>query len=148
MEKGDQGDDWWPKMVMLKVMQQYYSATGDQRVVPFMTRYFKYQFANLSECPLGDKQDYPWAKSRGEDNLMVVYWLYNITKDKFLIDLGDMLYKQTFAWTDWMAGRNWVIGATAQQNSHDWMHRHGVNVAMGIKTPHYLLPVAGRPEIP
>ena len=23
--------DWWPKMVMLKVMQQYYSATGDER---------------------------------------------------------------------------------------------------------------------
>src|SRR5258708_3115971 len=31
-EEGIQRDnsrDWWPKMVMLKVLQQYYSATGD-----------------------------------------------------------------------------------------------------------------------
>lgn len=32
--------DWWPKMVMLKVMQQYYSATGDKRVIDFMTKIF------------------------------------------------------------------------------------------------------------
>src|SRR5690554_1809419 len=29
----DNSHDWWPKMVMLKVMQQYYSATGDERVI-------------------------------------------------------------------------------------------------------------------
>jgi hypothetical protein len=28
--------DWWPKMVMLKVLQQYYSATRDQRVIELM----------------------------------------------------------------------------------------------------------------
>ena len=35
--------DWWPKMVVLKYMKQYYDATNDQRVIPFMTNYFKYQ---------------------------------------------------------------------------------------------------------
>jgi uncharacterized protein len=135
VEKGEQGDDWWPKMVMLKVLQQYYSATGDQRVISLMTRYFRYQFLNLSEFPLSKNQDWEWAKSRGEDNIMAVYWLYNITKDKFLLDLGDMLYKQTFAWTEWLGNRNWVIDACAQQNWNNWMHRHGVNVAMGLKTP-------------
>jgi DUF1680 family protein len=135
VEKGEQGDDWWPKMVMLKVMAQYYSATGDQRVISFMTKYFKYQSANLGEFPLSCKQDWEWAKSRGHDNLMMVYWLYNITKDKYLIDLGDMLYKQTFPWTEWFAGRDWVMDATAQQNQENWIHRHGVNVAMALKTP-------------
>lgn len=146
VEKGIQGDDWWPKMVMLKVLAQYYSATGDQRVVPFMTKYFRYQFENLSEYPLSVGQEWPWAKSRGHDNLMMVYWLYNITKDKFLLDLGDILYKQTFPWTDWLAGRDWVMWATAQQNNHDWMHRHGVNVGMGIKTPLVRYQATGNPK--
>jgi hypothetical protein len=45
--------DWWPKMVMLKVMQQYYSATGDERVIAFLTGYFKYQLQQLPNNRLG-----------------------------------------------------------------------------------------------
>lgn len=46
-------DDWWPKMVMLKVLQQYYMATKDKRVIDFMIRYFKYQQETLPKYPLG-----------------------------------------------------------------------------------------------
>ena len=31
---------------------------------------------------------------------MVVYWLYNITGDKFLLELGDLLHKQTYDYTN------------------------------------------------
>lgn len=144
MEKCSEGDDWWPKMVMLKVLQQYYQATGDKRVVPFMTRYFQYQLKNLQECPL--KKWTEWAESRGEDNLMVVYWLYNITGDKFLLELGDLLYKQTFDWTNWLGNRDWVMGAAAQQNEVNWMHRHAVNVGMGLKTPIIRYQSQNKPE--
>ena len=37
----DNSHDWWPKMVVLKIMQQYYSATNDPRVLDFMTKYFQ-----------------------------------------------------------------------------------------------------------
>lgn len=133
IEKCIQGEDWWPKMVMLKVLQQFYTATDDKRVVPFMTKYFKYQLRNLNECPL--KQWTEWSQSRGEDNLMIVYWLYNITGDKFLLELGDLIFKQTYDWTTWLGNRDWVMGAAAQQNHEKWMHRHAVNVGMGLKTP-------------
>lgn len=90
--------DWWPKMVMLKVLQQYYSATGDQRVITALTNYFKYQLKELPERPLDNLT--LWANRRGGDNLQVVYWLYNITGDEFLLKLGDIIQEQTFPWTE------------------------------------------------
>ncbi|WP_019987456.1 beta-L-arabinofuranosidase domain-containing protein [Rudanella lutea] len=130
---GEQGDDWWPKMIMLKVLQQYYSATADPRVIPFMTRYFRYQHEHLAKNPLVKWTE--WAQARGGDNLMLVYWLYNRTGDKFLLDLGEQLRTQTTPWTRYFGERNWVMQAAAQQNGQQWMDRHAVNVGMGLKLP-------------
>lgn len=127
------GDDWWPKMVMLKVLQQYYTATNDTRVLPFMTRYFHYQLEVLKACPLGKWTE--WATSRGAENIMVAQWLYSISKDKKLLELAALLQSQAFTWSSWLGNRSWVIDAAAQQNDQHWMRRHGVNVGMGLKDP-------------
>ncbi|MFZ0391463.1 MAG: beta-L-arabinofuranosidase domain-containing protein [Calditrichia bacterium] len=112
--------DWWPHMVMLKVLQQYYEATGDQRVLDFMTRYFKYQHQWIEKRPL----DYwtHWAKSRGGENLASIYWLYNRTGDRFLLDLGRTIFQQTLDWTE----------RFESDYPDSW---HGVNTGMGIKQP-------------
>ncbi|AKD57587.1 beta-L-arabinofuranosidase domain-containing protein [Spirosoma radiotolerans] len=120
----DNCQDWWPKMVMLKILKQYYSATGDQRVISLMTRYFKYQLQQLPIHPL-DHWTF-WARYRGGDNLMVVYWLYNITGDAFLLKLADLLHKQTFDYTDGFLNTNFL----SQEGSI-----HCVNLAQGIKEP-------------
>ncbi|QKZ11909.1 beta-L-arabinofuranosidase domain-containing protein [Spirosoma sp. KUDC1026] len=120
----DNSRDWWPKMVMLKILKQYYSATGDQRVVKLMTNYFRYQLNELPKKPL-DHWTY-WARYRGGDNLMVVYWLYNITGDKFLLDLGDLIHKQTFDYTDAFLNTDLL----SRKGSI-----HCVNLAQGIKEP-------------
>jgi hypothetical protein len=39
-----------------------------------------------------------WANRRAGDNLQVVYWLYNITGDEKLLELGELIQKQTFPW--------------------------------------------------
>lgn len=126
-ERGMQRDnsrDWWPKMVMLKILKQYYSATKDQRVIKLMTNYFKYQLKELPKNPL-DRWTF-WARYRGGDNLMIVYWLYNITGDAFLLELGDIINKQTFDFTN------------AFLNT-DMLSRFGsihcVNLAQGMKAP-------------
>ena len=115
--------DWWPRMVMLKILQQYYSATQDERVIALMTNYFRYQLKTLPEKPLGYYSF--WAEYRACDNLQAVYWLYNITGDAFLLDLGDLLHKQSFSFTN-MVER----GDLRKINTI-----HCVNLAQGIKEP-------------
>ena len=90
-------EDWWPKMVMLKVLQQYYEVSEDERVIDLMLNYFRYQLKELPQTPL-DHWTF-WANRRGGDNLMVVYWLYNQTGQSFLLELADLLHEQTFPWT-------------------------------------------------
>ncbi|HCK98696.1 MAG TPA: hypothetical protein DHW42_01130 [Candidatus Marinimicrobia bacterium] len=60
-------EDWWPRMVALKVLQSYYDATVDQRVIDFMLKYFKYQQANIEEKQLDHWSH--WSKTRGGENL-------------------------------------------------------------------------------
>ena len=122
----DNAEDWWPKMVMLKALQQYYMATNDERILNLMTKYFKYQLVHLPKEPL-NKWTF-WAEQRGADNLQVVYWLYNITKDKFLLELGDIIHKQTFDWTK-------VFTDNRLRNVNPYADLHCVNVAQGLKAP-------------
>lgn len=120
----DNSHDWWPKMVMLKVLQQYYNATGDRRIISLLTKYFQYQLKELPAKPL-DHWSF-WARYREGDNLMVVYWLYNITGDKFLLDLADLLHRQGFDYTHAFLDTDLL----SRNNSI-----HGVNLAQGMKEP-------------
>lgn len=120
----DNSRDWWPKMVMLKILKQYYSATKDKRVISLMTNYFKYQLKELPQKPL-DHWTF-WARYRGGDNLMVVYWLYNITGDQFLLDLADLIHKQTFDFTNAFLNTDMLS---------DKGSIHCVNLAQGMKEP-------------
>ncbi|MCG2716080.1 MAG: glycoside hydrolase family 127 protein, partial [Candidatus Marinimicrobia bacterium] len=113
-------EDWWPRMVALKVLQSYYDATADQRVIDFMLKYFKYQQANIEEKQL-DQWSH-WAKSRGGENLASIYWLYRKTDEKWLLELGEVIFSQTRDWTERLES----------SYPEDW---HVVNTGMGIKQP-------------
>jgi len=126
-EKGLQRNnsrDWWPKMVMLKILKQYYSATGDPRVTDLLTAYFRYQLQHLPETPLGHWTF--WGEFRACDNLMVVYWLYNITGDSFLLELADLIHSQAFDFTTAFLSGNHLSTPGSL---------HCVNLAQGIKEP-------------
>ena len=117
-------EDWWPRMVVLKVLKQYYSATGDKRVITFLTNYFHYQLRTLPYTPLGNWTF--WAEYRACDNLQIVYWLYNITGDSFLLDLGKLLHQQSYDYVDMFWNRDDLTRINTI---------HGVNLAQGIKEP-------------
>lgn len=116
--------DWWPRMVVLKFMQQYYMATHDERIISFLSRYFRYQLTELPKTPLG-KWTF-WAEQRGGDNLMVVYWLYNHTGEPFLLDLAELIHRQTFIWTKVFTGTGWLNRP---------LSLHCVNLGQGFKEP-------------
>ena len=116
--------DWWPRIVMLKVLQQYYNATGDQRVLDCLGRYFKYQLETLPETPL-DTYTF-WAKYRAGDNMDVVLWYYSLTREPWLLELADLLHEQSFDFTG-----EFLKGEMLQTKASI----HCVNLAQGLKEP-------------
>ncbi len=141
-------DGWWPRMVALKALTQHFTATADRRVLPFMMRYFKYQYEHLNEKPLE-----LWATARAGDNVLTAIWLYNITGEKALLKLCDRLLEGSIDWTglfsafpyttDLKRSRPWAqLQKELEGNDDPWSsawrsHQttHVVNVAMGLKTP-------------
>lgn len=115
VEKGPGKRDLWTNMPMLWCLQSYYDYSKDPRVLQLMTKYFKWQLSIPDDKFL---EDY-WENSRGGDNMYSVYWLYNITGDKFLLDLATKLDKNTANWRQASNLPNW----------------HNVNIAQCFREP-------------
>lgn len=107
--------DLWAQMLMLFVLQSYYEYSNDPRVINHMTRYFKWQMT----IPETDFLTDYWENSRGGDNLYSVYWLYNHTKEPFLLELAEKIHRNTANWRlqGWLP--NW----------------HNVNIAQCFREP-------------
>jgi hypothetical protein len=98
---------------MCNVLQSFQEATGDERVVPFLTKYFQWLNTQPAETfGLGY-----WPKVRFGDNIETLYWLYNRTGDVWLLDLAKRIHENM---------QNWTSGV------NDW---HNVNVAQGFREP-------------
>lgn len=117
-------DDWWPRMVALKVLTQHADATGDTRVAPFLARYFRFQLSELPDRPL-----FSWGRARGADNVLSVLWLYDRSGERWLLDLARLLLEQTADWATFLLRHLQPGPATTFK-----LLTHGPNVAMGLKT--------------
>jgi hypothetical protein len=105
--------DLWPNMIVLNILQSWHEATADPRVVPFMTRYFKWQL----EFPEKDFMAGYWPKMRAGDNIESIYWVYNRTGEKWLLDVAAKCHRTCADWTGGIP--NW----------------HGVNFSQGFREP-------------
>lgn len=131
-------NDWWPRMVMVKVLIQHYEATNDQRVPEVLTKYFHHQLAELPNRPLQS-----WGLYRWQDAAYGVQWLYDHTHDPALLKLATLLQKQGFDWT--AEFRNFPFEKPTDKTILDHkpgesdlpdraMQAHGVNNGMALKT--------------
>ena len=118
-------DDWWPRMVAVKVLIQFAEATSDERVVPFLERYFAFQSRTLTDRPLQD-----WGAARAAENALSVMWLHSRTGDPELLDLARLILSQGLDWPRALTDE--LITGKATRFSHA---THGPNVAMGLKQP-------------
>ena len=105
--------DIWPNMIALNCLQSFYEATGDERVLPFMTKYFRWQ----ASVPENEFIVGSWQKVRAGDNLESIYWLYNRTGEAWLLDVAAKVHRRTDNWTGGVA--NW----------------HGVNFCQCFRQP-------------
>ncbi len=112
--------DLWPHMVMMNILQSFYEYTHDPRVLPFMTRYFAWQ----NRLPAESFGAGYWPKMRMGDNIETALWLYNRTKEPWLLDLAGKMHASMARWDG------------------DVVNWHNVNIAQGFRAPAMFYPAA------
>ncbi len=119
-------DDWWPNMVMAKVLTEYQEATGDPRVIPLLEKYFLYQLRQIDQRPLKE-----WAIYRWGDEVLSVLWVYNRTGNPALLELARKLHAQGYDWKGHFDDFQFTAKVPKAQTS---LKTHVVNNAMALKT--------------
>lgn len=106
------GPDFWPHMPMLHAVRTYQEFTGDGRIVPFLTRFFRFVDAQNTSVFAQS-----WGSFRWADTLEVVFWTYNRTGEAFLLDLARKIHAHS---------ANYVNNLPTP---------HNVNLAQGFREP-------------
>jgi hypothetical protein len=85
--------DFWPYLPLLQALRSWHEYTGDARIIPFLTRFFRFMNAQGKSA-----FDSSWVSVRWGDGLDSVFWLYNRTGDAFLLALADKIHAYVANW--------------------------------------------------
>jgi DUF1680 family protein len=117
--------DLWAQLLVTKVLVQYHEATGDGRAVDALERALRCLDTRIDLTPL-----FNWGQFRWFEALIAVYWLYERTGERWLLDLAVKLHAQGFNWRAFFA--RWPLTAPTPKGRWNYMG-HVVNNAMAIK---------------
>ncbi|WP_324792703.1 RICIN domain-containing protein [Streptomyces cyaneofuscatus] len=106
------GPDFWPFLPLIQAMRSWQEYSGDTRIIPFLSRFFRYMNAQGPGA-----FNTSWIALRWGDGLDSAMWLYNRTGDAFLLDLVDKIHRY---------GANW---------GDNLVNPHNVNIAQGFREP-------------
>ncbi|MCM3808614.1 glycoside hydrolase family 127 protein [Streptomyces sp. DR7-3] len=116
--------DFWPFLPLLMALRTHEEFTGDERVVPFLTRFLSFMNAQGPGA-----FDSSWVSYRWGDGLDTAIWLYRRTGEAFLLDLARKMHTY---------GANWVDNLPSP---------HNVNIAQGFREPAQYAQLTGSAEL-
>ena len=117
--------DLWAQLLATKVLVQYHDATGDGRVVEAVARNLQMLDRHIDRAPL-----FNWGQFRWFEVLIALYWLYEKTEERWLLDLAVKLHAQGFNWGAFF--RQWPLTEPTPKGRWNYMG-HVVNNAMAPK---------------
>jgi hypothetical protein len=116
--------DVWPLFPLFKALAQYQEATGDGRVIPALLSCCRKIDQVISREPM-----YSWARFRAADFAVSLFWLYDRTKEPWLLELARRVFAQSH---DWRAQFEHFQFTTRAEGRKD-LENHGVNTGMALK---------------
>lgn len=134
--------DVWPRMIALKALLQFRSATGDERIVPAAVRLVARIREILTVHPLHE-----WGRVRWADLVLSILELHELTGDPALLETAEVVCSQGYDWIRFardLPYREKVTDAVLHEfrdraggvwMNDDFLVTHGVNIAMGVKAP-------------
>ncbi|KQX91633.1 beta-L-arabinofuranosidase domain-containing protein [Streptomyces clavifer] len=117
------GPDFWPFLPLIQALRSWQEYSGDNRIIPFLSRFFRYMYAQGPGA-----FDTSWIALRWGDGLDSVFWLFNRTGDTFLLDLADKIHRYGADWGD------------------NLVDPHNVNIAQGFREPAQYALRSGSPQ--
>lgn len=129
--------DVWPRMVLLKALLQFRSATGDDRIVPCCLRLCRRIDEILAQWPL-----YEWGRARWADLVLCLDELHDLTGESWLPDMAERVRRQGYDWLSFSPYQGKVDDRLLHEFQGDagghwandgYLSTHGVNVAMGLR---------------
>ncbi len=146
--------DYASLICALRALYLYFTASSDKRVLAFADKFFRFEHRTLSAEPsLSGGFNCSWVG----DNIYLAIKLYNLTEQKYLIELCNKLKQQSIDWTSvfysfptvqpmgrtlpWSRMSEGLSGEAEWKGDQRSFHQsayhqaHGVNVARGLKYP-------------
>lgn len=128
-------NDRWPLAVANKVLMQYYEASGDDRALDVLVKYFRYLHSAPPDWP-----DKDWRGVRAMENAVTGYWLLRQIREPWLVEVIESIRNNSSDWTTFYERFPWDSAASAEKRiplnwGPDGLTAHVVNNAMAIKYP-------------
>lgn len=125
--------DLWYSFSILKTLTVYYECSGDERVEEVVRKALWQLKSHIRTNTLHD-----WAACRWFETLIPIYWLFDRSREEWLIDLAMTLYEQGVDYKKIFD--NWRL----EEPKKEWNYlTNAVNMAMALKSDALMTRILG-----